>query len=98
MENCGNPYLIDAYRLVSGKVAALRLHRSNIPTRNHANVEHFTIIAMLEAGDIDTAAEELASHILKMRERYNVEVDAPRLAGGRADRSPTLDHIGPLDD
>jgi DNA-binding GntR family transcriptional regulator len=98
LENCGNPYLIEAYRLVSGKVAALRLHRSNIPTRNQANLEHFAIIAMLEAGDIDAAAGELASHILKMRERYNVEVDAPRLPGGRAARSPTLDHIGPLED
>jgi DNA-binding GntR family transcriptional regulator len=74
------------------------LHRSNIPTRDKANAEHFAIIALLEAGDVDAAAEELASHILKMRERYNVEVDAPRLSGGRAARSPTLDHIGPLDD
>ncbi len=98
LENCGNPYLTNAYRLVSGKVAALRSHRSTIPTRNQASAEHFAIIAMLEEGDIDAAAEALASHILRMRERYNLDEDMPRQLGGRAARSPTLDHIGPLDE
>jgi DNA-binding GntR family transcriptional regulator len=37
LQNCGNPYLINAYKRVSGKVAALRSHRSNIPTRHQAN-------------------------------------------------------------
>ena len=98
LQNCGNPYLLNAYRLVSGKVAAMRSHRSNIPTRNQANAEHFAIVAKLEEGDIDAAADILASHILKMRERYNMDDAAPRPPGGRAARSPTLDRIGPLDD
>ena len=97
IQNCGNPYLINAYTLVSGKVAALRSHRSNIPTRNQANAEHFAIIEKLEQGDIDAAIDLLTSHILMMRERYKMDVSAPRSPGGRAARSLALDRIGPLD-
>jgi len=94
MENCGNPYLVNAYRLVSGKVAALRSHRSNLPTRNQASKEHFIIIDKLEAGDLAGATNALSAHILKMAERYSHEPVRP--SNGRTARSPTLDHIGPL--
>ena len=98
LEYCGNPYLINAYRLVSSKVAALRSHRSTLPTRKQASAEHLAIVAMLEAGEMTKALKELATHILMMVERYGQETEPGRTAGGRAARSPTLDHIGPLPD
>src|SRR5262245_58363643 len=70
LEHCGNPYLINAYRLVSSKVAALRSHRSTLPTRKQASAEHLAIVAMLEAGQMTKALEELSTHILMMVERY----------------------------
>jgi DNA-binding GntR family transcriptional regulator len=96
LEHCGNPYLINAYRLVSSKVAALRSHRSTLPTRKQASAEHLAIVAMLEAGQMAEALEVLSTHILMMAERYGLETEPARATGGRAARSPTLDHIGPL--
>ena len=93
--NSGNPYLISAYRLFSGKVAALRSHRSNLPTRHVANAEHFEIIKMLERGALQPALDALAAHVLKMAERYGEE--EPRPAPGRVSRPQNFDHIGPLD-
>ncbi len=96
IRHCGNPYLINAYTLVSGKVAALRSHRSTLPTRRTANAEHWQIIARLEADDVPAALEALSGHILKMAERYSVEPFDSRPAGRRAARSPDLGRIGPL--
>ncbi|WP_377830843.1 GntR family transcriptional regulator (plasmid) [Bradyrhizobium lupini] len=98
IENCGNPYLISAYRLVSGKVAALRAHRSMLPTRSTASAEHFAIIEKLQANDVAGALDLLSTHILKMAERYSIEPASARLNVGRAARSPSLDHIGLLPD
>ncbi|MGK6314275.1 GntR family transcriptional regulator [Neorhizobium sp. DT-125] len=101
IENSGNPYLINAYRLVSGKVAALRSHRSTLPTREQASAEHFAIIAKLETGDLDGALDALGTHILKMAERYSLEPAPTRVGAtrsGRASRNASLDHIGPLPD
>lgn len=101
IENCGNPYLANAYRLVAGKMAALRSHRSSLPTRRNASEEHFAILSMLESGDVNRALEALGAHILKMAERYNLEPVADRAAPartGRAARAASLDHIGPLPD
>ena len=96
LEHCGNPYLINAYRLVSSKVAALRSHRSTLPTRKQASGEHLAIVAMLEAGDMVKALELLSTHILMMSKRYGIGTEPARNSGSRAARSPTLDHIGPL--
>ncbi|WP_182086324.1 GntR family transcriptional regulator [Aureimonas sp. ME7] len=94
IDNCGNPYLVNAYRLVSGKVAALRSHRSALPTREQANEEHFVIISRLEAGDVAGALDELGTHILKMAERYGFALAPP--PPGRPARNLRLDRIGPL--
>lgn len=100
IENCGNPYLISAYRLVSGKVAALRSHRSTYPTRDIANAEHLSIIALIEDGQLDAALEALGTHIIKMAERYRLEPENARQdkKSARASRNNSLDHIGPLPD
>lgn len=98
ISNSGNPYLINAYRLVSGKVAALRSHRSTLPTRQQANAEHHRIIALLEAGHEVDALSELSDHILRMAERYSLDTGPARAHGGRGPRGATLNHIGPLAD
>lgn len=88
--NSGNPYLINAYGLFSGKVAALRSHRSIAPTFATANAEHFAIIAMLEDGDLQGALDALGMHVVRMADRFEEGLLA------RPARAPKLDHIGPL--
>jgi len=96
IENSGNSYLINAYRLVSGKVAALRSHRSTASIRSEANTEHFEIIARLEERDLPAALSALSNHILKMANRYDIEPSRNRAMAGRAARTPSLEHFGPL--
>ncbi|WP_187640278.1 GntR family transcriptional regulator [Bosea sp. F3-2] len=96
IENSGNSYLINAYRLVSGKVAALRSHRSTASIRSEANTEHFEIIARLEESDLPAALGALSNHILKMAKRYDIEPSRKRATAGRAARTPSLEHFGPL--
>ena len=98
IENSGNSYLINAYRLVSGKVAALRSHRSTASIRSEANAEHFEIIARLEDDNLPAALGALSNHILKMAKRYDIEPSLNRATAGRASRSPSLEHLGPLPD
>ena len=95
--NSGNPYLISAYRLFSGKVAALRSHQSSMATRRLANAEHFAIIEMLEQGDVQNALDALGAHVMRMAERFGQEPVEPRPAAGRAARAQNFDHIGKLD-
>lgn len=96
IENSGNSYLIDAYRLVSGKVAAIRSHNSTGTIRNEASAEHFAIIDKLERDDLAGAIEAMSTHILKMTERYTIRLPAGRATGGRASRSSSLDQFSPL--
>lgn len=98
IENSGNSYLINAYRLVSGKVAALRSHRSTDSIRSEASAEHFEIIARLEEDDLPAALAALTNHILKMAKRYDVEPSLRRATAGRAARTPSLEHFSPLAD
>ncbi|HWL57764.1 MAG TPA: GntR family transcriptional regulator [Paracoccus sp. (in: a-proteobacteria)] len=94
LENCDNSYLLDAYRMVAGKVAALRSHRAVSPTQLRASAEHFLIIEMLERGDLSGASDLLGEHILKMADRFKEELPIERRPG----RGPVLDRIGPLED
>lgn len=98
IENSGNTYLIDAYRLVSGKVAALRSHRSTGVIRDEASAEHFAIIDKLEKDEIAAAVEAISIHILKMAKRYATALPTGRAVGGRAARSPSLEQFEPLPD
>lgn len=98
LENCGNPYLFNAYQLVSSKVAALRSHRSTLPTRKNASAEHIAIVELLESNRITEGLDMLGTHVLMMAVRYGIEEEPLRLPGGRAARSAKLDHIGLLPD
>lgn len=98
IQNSGNSYLASAYKLVSGKLTAMRSHQSILPSRQNASAEHFEIVGFLKAGDVPAARAALATHILKMAARYSLEPEAIRPAGIRMARSPALDHMGPLAD
>jgi DNA-binding GntR family transcriptional regulator len=96
LENCGNPYLVNAYHLVAGKVAALRSHRSSLPARKFSSAEHLVIVELLETDRIPEALQHLSTHIMLMAERYGIDNEPVRALGGRAARSAKLDRIGPL--
>jgi DNA-binding GntR family transcriptional regulator len=70
LDHCMNHYLVDAYRLASGKVAALRAHNSSLAANKVANAEHQAIIAAIASDDRGAAEALLTEHILRMRERY----------------------------
>jgi len=71
-ENSANEYLVGAYRLISGRVAALRTHNllATDKVRDHALTEHRALIAAFAKGDLERAEDVLAEHVLRMRIRY----------------------------
>jgi DNA-binding GntR family transcriptional regulator len=71
-ENSANEYLIGAYRLVSGRVAALRTHTlmSADTIRNRSLGEHRAVIAAFAKGDLGRAETILEQHVLRMRLRF----------------------------
>lgn len=74
VENSGNRYLVESYRLASGQVVALRSHvllaEGNI--RTQAVLEHKAIIAAIENGNLTEAESILGMHISKAIESYNL--------------------------
>jgi DNA-binding GntR family transcriptional regulator len=86
LANCSNHYLVDAYRLVSGRVAALRAHRSSGAIQKDANDEHHAIVDAVARNDLATAEAVLAAHVLKMRERYAVAIARQSTGGAGARR------------
>jgi DNA-binding GntR family transcriptional regulator len=74
-ENSANEYLIGAYRLMSGRVAALRTHNllATDKVRDNALSEHRALIAAFSKGDLEHAEDILATHVLQMRIRYRVQ-------------------------
>jgi DNA-binding GntR family transcriptional regulator len=71
-ENSANEYLIDAYKLISGRVAALRTYNltGTDALRNKAMTEHRAIIAAFARGDLDRAEAILDEHVSRMRIDY----------------------------
>ena len=71
-ENSANEYLVAAYALVSGRVAALRTHTLMAAgtVRNRSLGEHRAVIAAFARGDLERAEAVLAQHILRMRMRF----------------------------
>jgi DNA-binding GntR family transcriptional regulator len=72
VQNSCNEYLINAYTLLSGRVAALRTY--NLATTESlstkAMVEHRAMIAALAKGDLDLAETILDEHVFRMRIDY----------------------------
>ena len=71
-ENSANEYVIEAYKLVSGRVAALRTYNLTgaEALRNKAMNEHRAIIAAFARGDLDRAEAILDEHVSRMRADY----------------------------
>jgi DNA-binding GntR family transcriptional regulator len=71
-ENSANEYLIAAYRMVSGRVAALRTHNlmATDAIRNKSLAEHRSVIAAFAKGDLGRAESVLEEHIWRMRLRF----------------------------
>ena len=72
-ENSANEYLIAAYGLVSGRIAALRTHTlmSADTIRNRSLGEHRALIAAFAKGDLDRAETILEQHVWRMRLRFH---------------------------
>ena len=73
IENCANGYLIAAYQLVSGRVAALRTHNlmSGDAVRDRSLAEHRAVIAALGKGELRRAERILDAHVVHMRVRFH---------------------------
>lgn len=73
VDQCGNPYLAEAYRLASGKVAALRTHLTAHVEERRINSfdEHRQMITLFEAGNLDALFGLLADHINRTRQVYD---------------------------
>jgi DNA-binding GntR family transcriptional regulator len=90
-ENSGNVYLINAYALISGRIAALRTYNvmnSDPLRRNKAMTEHRAIVAAFAKGDLDRAEIILDDHVSRMR---NVYLAARRHEAGTTDRPAQAD-------
>jgi DNA-binding GntR family transcriptional regulator len=70
--NSANEYLIAAYRMVSGRVAALRAHNlmATGAVRDKSLAEHRSVIAAFAKGDLGRAESVLEEHIWRMRLRF----------------------------
>jgi DNA-binding GntR family transcriptional regulator len=79
LDHCGNPYLADAYRLASGKVAALRTHlTAHVEARRtHSLDEHQRMAAYFESGNLDALFVLLTEHINRTRQVYEAALAAP---------------------
>jgi DNA-binding GntR family transcriptional regulator len=69
-ENSGNVYLINAYALISGRIAALRTYNvinSDPLRRSKAMTEHRAMVAALAKGDLERAEVILDEHVSRMR-------------------------------
>jgi DNA-binding GntR family transcriptional regulator len=71
-ENSANTYLIQAYRLAAGRVAALRTFNlmGQGASRTRTMQEHRQVITAFARGDLDEAEDVLSQHILTMRIVY----------------------------
>ncbi len=81
-ENSANEYLVGAYRLMSGRVAALRTHNllSTGKVRDSSLSEHRALVTAFAKGDLAYAEDILAEHVLRMRIRYRTR-RGPESAG-----------------
>jgi DNA-binding GntR family transcriptional regulator len=71
---CGNAYVRDAYRLMSGKVAALRtnLSRQFADARAVSLAEHRKVIALIDRADFDGLERLLQLHVGRTVEAFRL--------------------------
>ena len=84
VESSANQTMIATYRLVSGRVAALRTHNNLVNWRadqSRAFDEHRKVIAAFAKGDVETAEAVLAEHVVKMRLVYRITRQRAALEG-----------------
>lgn len=72
LAHCGNSYLIDAYRLAAGKVAALRTHLTarSRERRETSYQEHRHLADLFASGDLTGFEAVLTDHIDRTRKVY----------------------------
>jgi DNA-binding GntR family transcriptional regulator len=81
--NSGNTYLTNAYRTVSGRVAALRAHLS-VPSADEQDVsfeEHASMIELFRQGDPSALVDVLRRHILRAASAYAAAMPAAAEGG-----------------
>ena len=72
VDNSANAYLTSAYRLVAGRVGALRTHNLVVTGASHvrSQSEHRAFIVALSKGEFALAEDTLSEHIWRMRLAY----------------------------
>lgn len=83
---CGNAYVRDAYRLLSGKVAALRtnLSRQFADARTVSLNEHRKIVTLVDRGDFAGLERLLQLHVGRTVEAYRMSLQPAAPAPGPA--------------
>lgn len=71
---CGNPYVVNAYSLVSGKIAALRTNMAKqfSNAREVSLQEHGAMIALIDAGDFEQLETLLQGHVGRTVEAFRL--------------------------
>ena len=76
LRHCANAYLAESYRLIEGKVAAVRTHLSARPKYTlRSFAEHRRMVQCLERGDLSTALAVLSKHIGRGGHMYHEAVE-----------------------
>ena len=93
VESSDNKYLIEAFRLASGRVVAIRSHVllavGDIRTRSMQ--EHRAIIEAIESGNLAQAESTLAVHISMALEAFNMAREAGFLTLQQGRRDSAID-------
>ena len=82
----GNPYVVNSYALVSGKIAALRTNmaRQFSNARDVSLQEHRAMVACVDAGDFAQLATILQAHVGRTVEAFRLASAAARDAAAAA--------------
>jgi DNA-binding GntR family transcriptional regulator len=76
-DHCNNQYLVEAYQLIAGKMAALRTRLSSSPDHVRKSYdEHLRIAQLVQDGDVDMAISILEGHIGQRQGSYWITKEA----------------------
>ena len=86
LAHCDNPYMVDAYGLISAKVAALRNRMAVVGQHlDKSYREHVAVVDAVKAGDLDTANGILSRHIARKDGSYWDHIDEIFMTGKAAE-------------